>query len=130
MTDAANNDYPPSGEVKVIDYKGKQIIFQNFSNCSPQQCHKIMEEGRKFFKALPPKSGLGLLDVTGTKYDTGTVEDMKQYSIDNKPYSNKCAIVGLDGLKKIILQAIITFSGRNFALFNDIESAKEYLVKD
>lgn len=125
-----NDDDPQSGEVKVINYKNKQIIYQNFSNCSCEQCHKIMEEGRKIFKALPGKIGLGLLNVNNTKYDTSVVEDMKKYSVDNKPYSKKCAIVGLDGLKKIILQTIIAFSGRNFALFDDIEEAKEYLIKD
>lgn len=131
MEGIINNNDPKSGEIKIVNYKGKKIIYQNFSNCSSSQCIAMMEDGKKIFSQQPLGSTLGLVDVTNTNYDTNAVQAMKNYVKANKPFAKKSAVVGVDGLKKILFQGILRFSGRtDIYLADSVEQAKEILIKD
>lgn len=130
MDTIIDNTEPKSGELKFINYKGKKIFYQNFTNCSLEQSHKGLAEGRKLFSSQPLGSVLSLLDVSGADFDITLVDDLKKYANDNKPYVKRSVVVGIEGLKKVVLQGVIAFTGRNFELFDDVKSAREALVKD
>ena len=53
---------------------------------------------------------------------------MKEFVHANKPHVRAAAVVGIDGLKKIVYEAVMRFSGRNVPVFPDLETAKDWLV--
>lgn len=53
---------------------------------------------------------------------------MKSYSKANSPFVKKSAVVGATGLRRIILQGVRMFTGRDIRPFDDCESALNWLV--
>ena len=116
--------------VKYIFYKGRQILFLDFSGCSVEDFPIIIKEAEKLIRKEPENSVLTLTDVTGAKYNIGVTEKLKEFTKGNKPFVKAGAVVGLDALKKIIYNSVMHFSGRNLLAFNDIEKAKDWLIEE
>jgi hypothetical protein len=66
--------------------------------------------------------------VTNARYDRDVSTALKEYTNSNKPFVKAAAVVGVTGMKEIILNAIILFTRRNFSIFKQIEEAKEWLA--
>lgn len=115
-------------KVTFIEHKGKEILFIDFSNSELDEVLKIIEESKVVIKSKPQNSLLTLTDVSNTSFNENITEAFKEYTIHNKPYVKAGAVVGVTGLRKIIYMAVAKFSGRNLALLDDIEQAKEWLV--
>jgi hypothetical protein len=53
---------------------------------------------------------------------------MKEFVIHNKPYVVAAAVVGVTGLKQVILNAVMKLSGRKLTAFNTLAAAKDWLA--
>ena len=53
---------------------------------------------------------------------------MKDLTTHNKPYVKASAVVGVDGLKKVVFNAVQTVSGRHLSSFETADQAKAWLV--
>ena len=115
------------GRVAFIKHNGKEILFLDFSNCKPEDVLPVIDEAKKAIRTRPENSVLTLTNVTNTRFDERVSEQMKQFTTHNKPYVRAAALVGVEGIKKIILQAVMLFSKRKFHTFETIESAKNWL---
>jgi hypothetical protein len=73
---------------------------------------------------------LTLNDVTGTSFDSESVEVLKSKVIANAPYVKRAAVIGIRGLQKLIYEAIQKFSQRNIPLFDSRQEALDWLVQD
>jgi len=114
--------------VELIKHNGKELLFLDFSNCKPGDVFLIIDEAKKTIRTLPENSVLTLTDVTNMRFDDRVTQQMKEFTIHNKPYVRAAAVVGVEGVKKIILNAVMLFSKRKFHTFDSIESAKNWLV--
>jgi hypothetical protein len=114
--------------ITFIDHKGKKILFLNFSECSAADALKTISDAKPVIQACPPGSLLTLTDVSNTRFDSTTSEAIKEFARHNKPYVRAAAVVGITGLKKIIFDAVVKFSGRNITSFDTIEKAKDWLI--
>ena len=115
-------------KIKFINHKGKQILHIDFSNCSPQEMLIHMQQAQRIISTQPKYSVFTLTDVTNAHYDRKVSAAMKEYTNANKPFVKAAAIVGVTGMKEVILNAIIFFTRRSFTLFDNIENAKEWLA--
>ncbi len=115
--------------IQIIDYKDKEIIYLDFSDCNVDEVFEIIEVAKKIIRVQPHNSVLTLTNVTGTKYNREVIQALKEFANDNKPFVKAGAVVGIDGLKRIVYDAITRFSGRNLPAFNDNEKAKDWLTK-
>jgi hypothetical protein len=115
--------------VKYITHKWMQILLLDFSYCGADDAQKTMDIAKRLIRAESESSLLILTDVTGARYNLETVEKLKDFANGNKPYVKASAVIGLDGMKKIIYNAVRIFSGRNIPAFDDVEKAKEWLIK-
>jgi hypothetical protein len=115
--------------VQVIDYKDKEIIYLDFSDCNVDEILEIIEMAKKIIRVQPLNSVLTLTNVSGTRYNREVIQVMKEFANDNKPFVKAGAVVGIDGLKRIVYDAIMRFSERNMPAFDDNEKAKDWLVK-
>ena len=114
--------------IKFITHKGKQILHIDFSNCNSQEMLGYMQEAHRVISGQPKNSVLTLTDVTNAHYNRAVSAALKEYTNANKPFVKAAAVVGVTGMKEVILNAIILFTRRSFSLFDNIEKAKEWLA--
>ena len=78
---------------------------------------------------MPLNSALTVTDVHDLSYSIPIVEKFKETTAMTKNYSKHQTITGVDGVtKKMLLNAISTFSGITFPIFDSREEAMEWLV--
>jgi hypothetical protein len=113
---------------RFIDHKGVQICLLDFSGAAIEEVLSTIESGARLIRSQPGKTVLSLTFTDGAKFDTAVIKGMKDLTKGNEPYVRAAAVVGVKGLQKIVLDAASLFSNREFATFDDLESAKEYLI--
>ncbi len=118
-----------AGSVRFIEHKAKKILMIDFAGCELDEIVSIVQEGKRLIAAEPPKSVLTLTNVTETRNNSAVARVMKDFTAHNKPYVKAGAVVGLDGLKKVVFEAVMKFSGRNLAVYEHVEEAKDWLVE-
>jgi len=116
--------------VRFIDHNERQILYLDFSSCEVDQAFEVMKEAKNTVKNQAENSLRVLTDVTDAKFNTALTDAMKEFAAHNKPYVKASAVIGVTGIKKIIYDAILLFSKRHIATFNNAESAKAWLTQD
>ena len=116
--------------VQFRRHNGSQILHIDLSKARPDASLEAIDQARQLIALQPPQSVLTLTDVSDIIFNRQSTEALKQLSIHNKPYVKAAALVGVEGLKKIIYQAIVTATGRKFRLFDDVEAASEWLAQE
>jgi hypothetical protein len=114
--------------VEFIQHQWRQVLLLDFSQCSVEEALNTIEEAKKVIRSQPEKSLLILTDVTDARYNIDVVEKLKEFTKGNEPYVRASAVVGLDGIKKIIYNAVVMFSKRTFPLFENRENALDWLI--
>jgi hypothetical protein len=117
-------------QVSWIEYKGKKMLYMNYSDSTTEEVIKCTEETIEIVKKEPPLSVLGIVDVRNSPFDTATSAAMKKLADSNKPYIKMSVVVGVEGIKQIIYKAVLKFTGRkNLLLKNTIEEARDFLAE-
>ena len=106
------------------------MLFIDFSHAEPGQVMDVISEARGIIASQPHNSVNTLTDVTEVHYDRETAEALKLYTQHNKPYVRAAAVVGVVGLKKVLYRAILALTGRDIHLFDDLESARDWLAEN
>ncbi len=114
--------------VKFIQHKGKAILYIDLASCSTIEVLAAIEEAKAAVKTQQRGSVLTLTDVTGTGFDSAVTVAMKELVQHNKPYVAAAAVVGVTGLKQIIFNSVMRFSGRHLHAFESLEQAKDWLA--
>jgi hypothetical protein len=114
--------------VKFIQHRGKAILYIDLAGCSTAEVLPIIEEAKAAVKTQRRGSVLTLTDVTGTGFDSAVSVSMKDLVQHNKPYVAAAAVVGVTGLKQIIFNSVMRFSGRHLHAFECLDDAKDWLA--
>lgn len=114
---------------EIIECNGKQIFYQDFSNCTAEEALVLIREARAMLDGLLPGSMLGLTVVTGGRFDLKVVEELKEFSRLAGRYFRATAVVGISGMQRVILIAVEALTGRKYELFDDVQKAIEWLVR-
>jgi hypothetical protein len=116
------------GKVDFISHKGKKMMYIDASACKAVELTTICEQAKKVIGSEPHGSVLILTNVTNTEISKETSAIIKDLTTFNKPFVKASAVVGVEGLKKIIYNAVMTFSGRNITTMATIDLAKDWLA--
>ena len=115
--------------IQFIEHKGKQIIYFDLTDSKdPQESIKHGRQVRELILSQPPKSVLLLTNVVGAHYNPEASDFMKQFSSDISPHVKASAMVGVTGIRRIILSALTRVSGRPITVFDTVEQAKDWLA--
>lgn len=114
--------------VRFITHKDRKILHIDFSGCSSEEMMTYMREAQRIISSQPEGSVLTLTDVTNARYNRKVSAALKEFANANKPFVKAAAVIGVTGMKEVILNAIILFTRRNFSLFDRIDEAKEWLT--
>ncbi len=115
--------------VSYVTHKNRKILHVDFKDIKEKE--KVLdnlEEMVKFYKSATEDIYL-LLDVRGTFTDPEVMDKLKNYGKSVfKGKSKKRAVLGVSGIKSILLRAYSLFTNTDVAPFDDIEQAKDYLA--
>ena len=114
--------------VQFIQHKGKKILHLNFADCKADEVLQTIEIAKAAIRTQSPGTVCTLTDVTNTSFNSAVSDAMKEFVIHNKPYVMAAGVVGVTGLKKIIYNAVMRFSGRKLTAFDTLAEAKDWLA--
>jgi hypothetical protein len=114
--------------VEWIEHKGKRILYVDYSGMQEEEGIKNLETQADLMRTLT-ESVLVLANYQGT-YATPTfmkyVQTLGREVIE--PKTKKGALIGITGIKKLLLNTYNMVTGGSLKAFPDRESALEYLV--
>ena len=120
---------PGQPRTRMITHRGKQIMLLDYSDMIDTAASLAeIEKTKAIIAQQPPQSVRTLTYVAGSRYTAPIIDAMKDLVAHNGPYVKAAAVVGMNTLHRIIYRAVIAFSRRNIHVFEDLESAKDWLA--
>jgi len=111
-----------------MEYKGKKIFFVDYTVCkSIDEMIKLLDDVRREYERSP-NMFLALNDFTGT---SGSNEFMNHANKHKELFDRKTiktAVLGITGIKKLLLNGYNVFVKKKQIPFETKEEALEYLV--
>ncbi len=117
-------------KVSVSPFGAAQVFVVDFSHCDPGQYAPVVQEAQHALCRQPLKSVRVVTVFQDVRFDLGTVKEMKDYASTVMPHIKRCALVGIDGMKKVVFGGIKPLFTIPFELFDDLESARAWAAKD
>jgi hypothetical protein len=118
-------------EIKWIEHKGRKILYDDFRGAKNEnELMELLYQAIEIEKKSAEKFLL-LINVENTYMTQKYMDEVKR---SGKEYRNekalKTALVGITGLKKILYQGYIAFTGNTKTKpFDNEEAAKDWLVQ-
>jgi hypothetical protein len=113
-----------------LQYKGKRILYMDIATPSNEELIDITERVKKVIVNESPESVLCLVDVNGGKFNNDISRTIKEFAKFCDPYIKVSASIGVEGLMKLIHNAIIMFTGnKSLVTKNSKEEALDWLVE-
>lgn len=116
--------------LSIINYKGKEILYLDQRGLNGDDLLKGCKNADQFIKNYQKDTALTLANFTDTTASQEVMNYLKsEESVNINKKVVKAAVVGITGIKKILLNAYNTVTGGKYKAFETEEEAKEYLVK-
>jgi hypothetical protein len=93
---------------------GKNFIYHDFSGFQTlEEYAQLIEAAKSQIVKYPKNSLLTITNMKDIRFDSSAKEIVTEWLTFNKPYVKYGAIIGADGVKKIMLNSILIICGRN-----------------
>jgi hypothetical protein len=113
-----------------IQYKGKNILYMKIASQSAEELKERIDSIKPVVIKEPPNSILCIADVINGKFSPEMTQMLKEFTKHNEPYIKMTALIGVEGLKKVIYSGVLLFTGRkNLVLKNTKEEAQDWLAE-
>ena len=115
-----------------ITHKEKRIFHINLSGLG-RNADAFRKELRaaEFITCQQPEDSLSVLtDIRDTVVSSEVMNLAKESSDRTAKHIRKTAVIGVTGIRRVLLDAVSRFSGQQFVAFDDVEKAKDWLVSD
>ncbi len=116
--------------VQTLAVKGKNIILLDLSNANPDEISQTLGEAAAVVARQGPKNARVLTDVTNATYNPQVAQLIKQFTASNTPYMRSSAVVGVDGVRYVLLQTVNMLTRREIKIFPTRDKAKEWLSEN
>ena len=117
------------GNAQFITHKNVELLVIDFTSTkSVAEFLKVIDDAKAMIASCSLNSLLTLTDVSNSYFDSDIIPAIKEYAAHNKPYIKAGAVVGISGVRKIIFNSVLFFSGRdNLKTFDTRDNAMEWL---
>jgi len=114
----------------MINYRENSIYYIDFSNIKKQdEILKIINESTTYIRKQHINSVLVMTNIENMFFNSVIRSEFLDFLKGNKPYIKRSAIIGMSGLQRILVNGLMSVSGRNVRSFDNEISAKEYIIK-
>ena len=110
---------------------GKNFIYLDLSEFKENnEYREFIEVAKKYMTKYAEYSLFTITNIRDVKFDTETKKIVAEWMKYNKPYVKCGAVIGFDGIKRMLVNAVFKMSGRkNMMFFSNREQAVEWLLK-
>lgn len=117
---------------KWIEYNGKKIFYQDFSNNFFNEKAVIEELGevQEIVLSQPENSTLVLSNFSNTEVTTKLMPLLNEASGKTKGNVRRTAVLGVSGIKQALGDLLSRITGQELKYFDNEIEAKEWLTKD
>jgi hypothetical protein len=113
-----------------ISHKGKRILYTDIASQKTEELLDIVERVKPEFAKEPLNSVLCICNVTGGKINTEINKAVKELEKYIDPYTKITAVIGLEGLQKILFNSVLMFTkSKKLTTKNSKEEALDWLVE-
>ena len=115
--------------VEEFTADGKNIIYIDFSNAiSEKDFYEVIEQVKKAMPKYDEKSVCTITNMENVRFDSNIKDIFLKYVEFNKPYVKYGVAIGMDGIKKKMIEGILKLGGRpNFHFCFTKEEAVKWL---
>jgi tRNA uridine 5-carbamoylmethylation protein Kti12 len=116
------------GKIEWIEYEGKQILFNDRSNLSPEEIIRNVDEAVEMIKKSGKQEILYLIDNSNNNIIPKVKDHIKRAGKEVDPFILKTAVMGANQPQKVLLNLLNKITRMTIKIFNDPESAKKWLT--
>ncbi len=110
------------------EHKGQKILYVDYQGLSEDEGIKTLESQAALMKTLAEKV-LVLANYEDTSATAKFMERLKTLGRETiEPMTKKGALIGITGVKKILLNTYNLFTGGNLKAFQNEADALDYLI--
>ncbi len=117
------------GKIQWISYKENEILLNDRSNLRDNDIIENSNQAVNLIKGSGKKDILYLVDNSNTIMVPHVKDHIKKGGKEISPYIKKLAVLGTNNAQKILLNVLSTITGMNIHVFDEMESAKNWLIK-
>jgi hypothetical protein len=116
--------------IELFEYEGKKFIYNDISHFKNNvQFKEFIAYAKTVIRQYPEQSLFSITNVEGVIYDTETKNICAEWMDFNRPYIKMGAVIGLDGIKRIMVNSILKICGRkNMKFFRSRDEAAQWLA--
>ena len=116
--------------IKFVSHQDKKILFIDFSQCTAKEILLMLPEIQDIITSEPRDSVLSMADFTGAEIRHDVADSIKKTLVFDRPHVKHSALVGVEKVPKVFLDAFKTFSRRELPIFQTREEAMDWLVQE
>lgn len=111
--------------VQSFQREGKQIVYYDLSSIKTnEELSQVVQIAKENMGAYEHASVYTITNISQISFDTKTKEIAAEWMAFNKPFVINAAFIGVTGVRKMMMSAVFSLSGRtNIKLFHDMEEA-------
>ena len=113
---------------KVVKHKEKDVVIIDISNQSAIDIVKGLRSAQEEIIKYPENSLLVLTDATNAVYNSLTSTVIKDFAEHNTKYVKASAVVGVDGIKGVLVKTVSMITKRDIQNFTNQNEALDWLV--
>jgi hypothetical protein len=116
---------------KWIEYNGKKILYQDFSNLfyNTKAVRQELEEVEAIVLNEPKNSILVISDFSNTEITGELMPILNEASKITKSHVYRTAAIGISGINRKLGELLSRITGQQIMYFTNETEAKEWLVK-
>jgi len=116
---------------KWIEYNGKKILYQDFSNFffNTNAVKEELEQVESIVLTEPKDSILVISNFTNTEITNTLMPILNNASKVTKSHVHKTAVIGVTGLKRTLGDLLSKITGQPLMYFTNEAEAKEWMIK-
>ncbi|NOZ48045.1 MAG: STAS/SEC14 domain-containing protein [Chlorobi bacterium] len=118
-----------SGKIEWQKYRGTEILLNDRSNLRTDDIIENVKQSIEFVKKSGKTDILYLVDNSNTIITPEVRDFIKQAAKDLDPFIKKSAVIGVNRAQSIMLNILNTITKMSIKAFDDIDRAKEWLIK-
>ena len=119
--------------IKIINEKGIEILFVDYSGLKPKELIDMSEEVREYLLSRPPSEPIPLIIDSTNIYMTREFrdhtktfdEDLDAHFGKERVLKNPVVVIGVTGIKRTLLNVFV----REMVFRDNLDEAKQYILK-
>ena len=114
--------------MKWLTYKGHEILLDDYSNLKPDVFLPLINVVTDLTFKSGKENILLIVDVSNSYANKEIIAEFNVSGKRSKSLLKKTAVLGITGVKKILLNVVNRFTGLDAKAFSSLEEAQDWLI--